>query len=379
MTQSLRVLMTTTPIGGVWTYSLELGGMLARQGVRVILASMGMALRSSQRRAVHQIPRVELAENAYKLEWMDTPWAAVDAAGDWLRGLVRRYAVDLVHCNGLALAAEDLGVPVLCVAHSSLVPWTRAVRGYEPGPELNEYRARAAGGLRAAAEVVGPTRASLETILDGHGVQRSGRVIPHGRSAAAFLSGPKAPFIFTSGRLWDEAMALDVLDACAPTVPWPIRVAGPRILLDRPPRPTAHLQLLGELEPAAVAEQMSRAAIYVLPMRYEPFGQSALEAALAGCALVLADLDTLREVWGDSAVYVPPNDPAAWTRQLEVLIEDSQARKRLAERARARALQLTSVRMASAYNSLYHELLSTRRELRSITSGDNPLVPSSAL
>jgi glycosyltransferase involved in cell wall biosynthesis len=73
-----------------------------------------------------------------------------------------------------------------------------------------------------------------------------------------------------------------------------------------------------------------------------------------------------------------PGDPAAWARQLEVLIKDSQARKHLAERARARALQLTSIRMASAYYSLYHELLTARRELCSITSGDKSLVPSSA-
>jgi len=359
MTQSLRVLMTTTPIGGVWPYSLELSGALARQGVRVILASMGMALRASQRRAICQIPNVELAESAYKLEWMDDPWPAVDTASNWLRRLVIRYAPNLVHSNGLALAAENLGVPVLCVAHSGLIAWTRAVHGREPGPELNRYRARAADGLRAADEIVGPTRASLSTILTDHGVQRAGCVIPHGSSAAAYTPGVKEPFIFATGRLWDEAMALDVLDVAARSVRWPIRVAGPRMLLDRPARRApANLQLLGELEPEQIADLMSRAAIYVLPMRYEPFGQSALEAALAGCALVLADLDTLREVWGPNAVYVPPNDPTALGRQLAALIEDPEGRANLAGRARARALELTPERMAAAYLALYRDLLS---------------------
>lgn len=358
MSQSLRVLMTTAPIGGVWPYSLELSGALARQGVQVILASMGMALRSSQRRAVFQIPNVALAESAYKLEWMNDPWPAVDTASNWLRRLVISYAPDLVHSNGLVLAAENLGVPVLCVAHSSLLPWTRAVDGREPGPELDRYRTRAADGLRAAAEVVGPTRASLSEILADHGVRRAGGVIPHGRSAAAYPPGVKEPFIFATGRLWDEAMALDVLDASSRSVHWPIRVAGPRMHLDRPARRApANLQLLGELEPEQIAGLMSRAAIYVLPMRYEPFGQSALEAALAGCALVLADLDTLREVWGDSAAYVPPNDPTALARQLAALIEDPEARASLAGRARARALELTPERMAAAYLALYRDLL----------------------
>jgi glycosyltransferase involved in cell wall biosynthesis len=379
MKQPLRVLMTTTPIGGVWTYSLELGGALARQGVRVILASMGTPLRSSQRRAALQIPNVELAESAYKLEWMDDPWPAIDIAGDWLRTLVQRYAANVVHCNSLALAAVSFGVPVLCVAHSSMVPWTRAVRAREPGPEWDEYRARAACGLRAAAEVVGPTRASLQAILDAHSVQRTGRVIPHGRSPEAYLPGIKEPFIFTAGRLWDEAMALDVLDACARSVTWPIRVAGPRSIFGRPMRRASHLQLLGELEPEQVAAQMSRAGLYVLLTRYEPFGQSALEAALAGCALVLADLDSLREVWGDCAVYVSPSDPAALRRQLEALIDDSPARESLAERARARALELTSSRMASAYHAVYHELLTAHREPHSPPGNRKPLASSFAL
>lgn len=362
MSQSLRVLMTTAPIGGVWPYTLELSHVLARLGVRVILASMGMALRASQRSAVSQIPNVVIAERAFKLEWMNDPWPAIDTASDWLRRLVNSNAPDLVHCNGLVLAAENLGVPVLCVAHSSLLPWTRAVRAREPGPELDRYRTRAADGLRAADEVIGPTRASLSAILADHGVRRAGGVIPHGRSAAAYPPGAKEPFILATGRLWDEAMALDVLDLSARSVRWPIRVAGPRILLDRPARRApANLRLLGELEPEQIASLMSQAAIYVLPMRYEPFGQSALEAALAGCALVLADLDTLREVWGDRALYVPPNDPAALARQLEALIEDPDTRANLAARARARALELTPERMAAAYLTLYRDLLARPR------------------
>ena len=334
--------------------------------------TMGMPLRASQRRAAVQIPNVELAESAYKLEWMDNPWPAIDTAGDWLRRLAQRYAADVVHCNSLALATVSFQVPILCVAHSSMVPWMRAVHAREPGPEWEEYRARGAGGLRAAAEIVGPTRASLDAILDAHGVQRTGRVIPHGRSPEAYPPGTKEPFIFTAGRLWDEAMALDVLDACTRSVKWPILAAGPRTILGRPiRRATAHLQLLGELEPEQTAAQMSRASLYVLLTRYEPFGQSGLEAALAGCALVLADLNSLREVWGDSAVYVSPDDPSALRHQLNALIDDSQARENLARRARDRALTLTSSRMVSAYRATYHELLMARRESRSTTGTSN--------
>ena len=50
---------------------------------------------------------------------------------------------------------------------------------------------------------------------------------------------------------------------------------------------------------------MGRAAIYALPARYEPFGLSILEAALSGCALVIGDIPSLREIWADAALFVP--------------------------------------------------------------------------
>ena len=45
--------------------------------------------------------------------------------------------------------------------------------------------------------------------------------------------------------------------------------------------------------------------------RYEPFGLAVLEAAQAGCALVLSDIPTFRELWNGAAQFVPPGDDAA--------------------------------------------------------------------
>ncbi|HWO26672.1 MAG TPA: glycosyltransferase [Kofleriaceae bacterium] len=372
MARPLRVLMTADPIGGVWTYACELIGALAEQHVEVVLATMGAALTAAQRRAVHQLSNVVLAESGYALEWMPEPWHDVDAAADWLRGLEARHAPDVVHVNGFAHAAAGFRAPVLCVAHSCVVTWIRGVRGVrgaEPGPAWAEYRARVARGLRAAGAVVAPTRAILDAILEAHGVTRAGRVIPNGRAAAplppgGLAAGPeKEPFVLAAGRLWDEAKGLDVLDACAPSVPWPIRVAGPLAGPGGAEGRAVHAQLLGPLEPAALAAWMARAAIYALPARYEPFGLAALEAALAGCALVLGELPTLREVWGDSAVYVRPGDPDALARALAALSRDPLRRAALAASACARALALTPQRMAAAYRGVYDELRAgARRE-----------------
>ena len=37
---------------------------------------------------------------------------------------------------------------------------------------------------------------------------------------------------------------------------------------------------------------------------YEPFGLAVLEAAQAGCALVLSDIPTFRELWDGAALFV---------------------------------------------------------------------------
>jgi glycosyltransferase involved in cell wall biosynthesis len=119
-----------------------------------------------------------------------------------------------------------------------------------------------------------------------------------------------------------------------------------------------HLLTLGRLDEDAMAGWLSRAGVYALPARYEPFGLSILEAALAGCAPVVGDIASLREVWADAAVFVPPGDDAALRAAIDELIADAPKRARVAARARVRAMQYTPRRMAEAYLAAYRSLVS---------------------
>jgi glycosyltransferase involved in cell wall biosynthesis len=220
------VLMTADPLTGVWAYALELIGALAEHDVDVVLATMGAPLSPAQRREVYRLPNVSLAESRHAVEWMEDPWREVDAAADWLRGLEQRHAPDVIHVNGFAHAAVRFDAPVLCAAHACKLTWMRAVRGCAPGRTWGEYRARVARGLLKADELVAPTDAILEAILGAHGVIRSGRVIPHGRAAAAFPPGKKEPFVLAAGRPWDEEQGQAELEACAGQVRWPISRAA---------------------------------------------------------------------------------------------------------------------------------------------------------
>lgn len=361
-----RVLMTADTVGGVWTYACELIEALAAHGVEVTLAAMGNGLSPAQARRAAALANLEVVEGRFALEWMPEPWRDVDAAGDWLLGLAARTSPEIVHVNGYAHAALPFAAPIVVVAHSCVWTWTRAVHRRDPGPAWAEYRRRVTAGLAAADVVVAPTRAILRAVVAAYGVTPASQVIPNACAAAAWRPRGKTSIVLSAGRLWDEAKGLAELVACAPRVAWPIVVAGPiSAPFSPPPAPAPALprgvQALGELAPDELAGWMGRAAIYALPARYEPFGLSALEAALAGCALVLGDLPTLREVWGDIAIYVPPGDPGALGFALNALIRDPLARGARAVRARARALGMTPARMAAAYRMVYDEAIARRR------------------
>jgi glycosyltransferase involved in cell wall biosynthesis len=167
----------------------------------------------------------------------------------------------------------------------------------------------------------------------------------HGRDA----------LVLTAGRLWDEGKNVRALCAAAPSLPWPVYVAGDNAAAGRDPEPLPNVRHLGQLNAGSMDAWLSRAAIYALPARYEPFGLSVLEAAMAGCALVLGDIPSLRENWEEAAVFVPPGDIPAITRALRDLIDDEAARQSLALRARERAGRFTPDRMTRDYLQVYTE------------------------
>jgi glycosyltransferase involved in cell wall biosynthesis len=167
--------------------------------------------------------------------------------------------------------------------------------------------------------------------------------------------------VFTAGRLWDEGKNVAAVARAAAQIAWPIFVAGECRHPDGSAARFDGCNMLGRLAPDKLAEWYARAAIYALPARYEPFGLSALEAALSGCALVLGDIPSLREVWGDTAVFVDPDDPAALAQALRRLIEDPARRQALGSAAMERALEFTPQRMAEGYLDMYRPLASARR------------------
>jgi len=364
-----RVLMTADAVGGVWTYALDLARALGARDVKVSLAILGPSPSAAQREEASVIPNLALHEHACLLEWMHDPWDDVARAGEWLLDLERTIQPDVVHLNVYAHAALPWAAPVLVVAHSCVLSWWRAVHGHDAPPSWDRYALAVREGLAAASLVVAPSAAMLNELTCCYGPLPRTRVILNGRDPVAAGAVDKEPFVLTAGRLWDEAKNVDAVCAVAREIGWPVYVAGDAQGPGMEACRCEGVHSLGRLTSAALRQWMNRASIYAFPARYEPFGLSVLEAAQAGCALVLGDIRSLREIWRDAALFVAPGNRRMLASALARLIDDGDARRVLSERARTRAAALTASAMARRYADIYRVLLAeSTGEMRPLLS-----------
>lgn len=341
----MKVLMTADAIGGVWTYALEL--MRGLPDVEFVLATMGEPPSAAQ---CAELPRnAWLAASRWKLEWQDDPWDDVRNAGEWLLELEAHEKPDLVHLNGYAHGQLPFRAPKLVVAHSDVLSWWRAVKGERAPASWDRYRDEVARGLRGASLVVAPSAWMLGALDVQYRFDTPSRVIHNGRSFVPKISQVRNS-VFAAGRLWDEAKNLAAVVAAAPSIDWTVRIAGDG------GAGAPNVEHLGRLDRDGMASAYGASAIYLFPALYEPFGLSILEAALSGCALVLGDIGSLRELWDGCALFVPPRDVDAIARATNELIADACRREELARRAVARAQQFTVQRMAAQYRDLYRAL-----------------------
>lgn len=354
----MKLLMTTDCVGGVWSYSLELCAALAEHGCDVLLACTGGRLSAAARAEAERLDNVRLQAMPYRLEWMQDPWDDVARANEWLARLARRFRPDVVHLNSYGPGNLDFGAPVLLVAHSCVYTWFEAVHGSEPEAARAPYRRRVVDALRSASIVVAPTQAFLDALRRCYPeVRFQGRsdVIYNGVSApddAARLPAA-AHYVLGVGRVWDAAKNLGQLAAAARALPCPVFIAGDGRFAERPPG----VVMLGNRPRDQLLPYYRRATVFAHPALYEPFGLVVLEAALAGCPLLLSDIPGLRELWSGAARFADPRDARDWRRKLRSLLDDPAERRLLARAARDRAARFNVARMAARYARQYRALL----------------------
>lgn len=360
----LRILMTTDAVGGVWSYASSLTAALVERGAEVCLVTLGPPPRDDQRAMLHD--QVRLIETDLALEWQDPQGDDLANARRTLGALERQVRPEIVHLNSFRDATFEWRAPVLVAAHSCANSWGLACHdsAWLSAPEWRRYSEFVAAGLKTAAAWVAPSRGYRDMVRRIYRPGRTGTVIWNGISAATSPQLRKQDFILAAGRLWDKAKNLDALAQAGSEVAWPILAAGPK--------PASHdentggLELLGNLPRNELRSLMQRASIFASPALYEPFGLSVLEAAAAGCALVLSDIPTLRELWDGAAIFVSPEDVCALRRILNGMVEDQTARSALQRAASERSQRYSLERMVDNYAGIYRELAGTTAALHAL-------------
>jgi glycosyltransferase involved in cell wall biosynthesis len=165
--------------------------------------------------------------------------------------------------------------------------------------------------------------------------------LPNFVSAASFASSTRADrgeYALVSGRLVEEK-GVDTAIAAARSAGVPLVVAGdgPDAARLRALADGAEVRFTGRLDHHTLADVRARAAVVVVPSRWEePCPYAALDALAAGVPVLASDRGGLPELVGSEAVLAPDDVPA-WSRALDRLWRSPATRRERGATLLARA------------------------------------------
>ena len=353
----LHVLMTTDAIGGVWQYSVDLAKELRARGAAITLAVVGPPPKPDQKAVAADL---DILVTGLPLDWTADTREQVLDAGRALGQLAERLRPDIIHLNSPALAAGAIfPAPVVGVCHSCVATWWEAVRS-DPLPESFIWRSDLTGqGYEVADLLLAPSASFAEATAQFYDLATPPLVIHNGRRAPE-INPIESPLSagFTAGRLWDEGKNLATVDRAAARTLTPISAAGPLSGPNGERAEYRHLRLIGSMNEREIEQQLSRKPIFISTARYEPFGLAVLEAAQFGCALVLSDIPTFRELWNGCAIFIHSDDDTSAAKAIDILIQNPDLRSHLGHKAMARAALYSVEAMCDGVMAAYRSVLS---------------------
>ena len=116
-----------------------------------------------------------------------------------------------------------------------------------------------------------------------------------------------------------------------------------------------HVSLLGHR--TDIGDLLAAADVFCFPSVYEGFGGAAIEAMAIGTPIVASDLPALREVIGDTAIFVASQSASALAGAIRDLLENPNLGQSLASAAKRRVTQRFSLdQIARDMAELYREV-----------------------
>lgn len=293
-------------------------------------------------------------------------------------GPARRVApVDLIHAPSPAVPPTG-GLPLVVTVHDAaplVMPDAFTRRG------VKFHRQGFAAAAKRARLVIAVSEFCADEVATHTAIPRDRiRVVPNGvdrerapaeavRKARLIYAIDDAPYVFWAGTFQPRKNVRVLLDAFTRldehgTVPHRLVLAGPpgwkpddtdaaiaRELGDR-------VRLLGPVHREQLFPLFAGADLYAFPSRHEGFGIPVLEAMAQETPVLCADIPALREVAGDAARFVAPDDLDGWVDALTSLLGDDAARAELVTAGTARVASYSWARCARETAAVYREALS---------------------
>jgi glycosyltransferase involved in cell wall biosynthesis len=131
------------------------------------------------------------------------------------------------------------------------------------------------------------------------------------------------------------------------------------------------LHLTGRVSSQDLVNLYRRAAVVVVPSRYEGFGLPAVEAMACGTPVVATRAGALTEVMHltGGGILVERDDPESIAKGIHTLLENTEARATMAKRGRERVVEsLSWPRVAAATAEVYAEVVDRSRRGRPTTT-----------
>ncbi len=327
--------------GGIGRYTAELLRLLPALQVDVTPFT-----------ARHTRDDVERALHAQGLDGLDPvilPLPAAVLYDAWhvlgVAGPSRRVApVDLLHAPSPAVPPTG-GLPLVVTVHDAaplVMPEAFTRRG------VKFHRRGFAAAAKRARLVIAVSEFCADEVTTYTAIPRDRiRVVPNGvdreratdeavRKARLIYAIDDKPYVFWAGTFQPRKNVRVLLDAFTrldpADVPHRLVLAGPPGW--KPDDADAavadelgdRVRLLGPVHREQLFPLFAGADLYALPSRHEGFGIPALEAMAQQTAVLCSDIPALREVAGDAARFVPPDDIDSWVDALTSLLSDDAAR-----------------------------------------------------
>jgi glycosyltransferase involved in cell wall biosynthesis len=292
------------------------------------------------------------------------------AAARHLGAYLAAHGIQLVHA--FDVPADLFAVPVARFFRApAVLSSQRASRSLTPGGTRHALRLTD----HLVNAIVVNSQAVARELMAEDGVPGSRiRLVYNGLDTRRFLrDGPRAELPFTAG-----SVVIGIVCALRPE-------KGLKVLIEafhkvRPAHPEARLVIIGSgpmlaelktagcdgchFEPAVqdVAPWLRAIDIFVLPSLSEALSNSLMEAMACGCCPIASDIGGNPELIqaGETGLLFPANCPSALAAHLDLVLRDSELRRRLATAAERRMHhKFTREAAAQRMGEVYSEFLAS--------------------